>query len=314
MKDNLRAPRDSVGEVLSSRSAASSNPASGVNTQRGMSSLKSLSTLVANLSRGPVDLPCFPNVVIKIRDALSKPDISIEETVKLVGSEPRIAARLIQTANSAAFNPSGRPVTELRTAITRLGQLLVQSAAMAFALQQMKDEPKLRSIAEPLSALWMDSIAVAAISQVIARRTRIKPDVAFLAGLLHGIGRLYIMVQAVDAMAAPGDDPESLELMKAWHPSIGKAVLENWRVGDEIAHAVGHQGDCERELRGAADLTDVLAISIILGNALKQEAPRTIDIEPSAALRRIGMTAEDCAMTVTHAEHQLTSLQEALGC
>jgi HD-like signal output (HDOD) protein len=61
----------------------------------------------------------FSKVVSKIRAALNDPKTSMEETSRLVGSEPRLAARLLQTANSIAFNSSGKPVTELRTAVTR---------------------------------------------------------------------------------------------------------------------------------------------------------------------------------------------------
>lgn len=68
---------------------------------------------------------------------------------------------------------------------------------MAFAVQQMRLAPALRSISKPLNVLWEESISVASICQVIARRTSVNPDEAFLTGLLHGIGRLYIMVRAV---------------------------------------------------------------------------------------------------------------------
>jgi HD-like signal output (HDOD) protein len=268
----------------------------------------------AELSRGPVDLPCFPNVVIRIRDALNDPMTSIEETVKLVGAEPRFAARLLQTANSVAFNPSGARVTELRTAITRLGQQLVQGAAMSFAVQQMKDEPALRSIAKELQDLWKKSIAVASISQVIARRTKVKPDEAFLTGLLHGIGRLYIMAHAV---GKPSDlilDLQSAETIAAWHPPIGKAVLENWRVGEALANSVGEQSDHDRILHREADLTDVLIVSISLAEVLEQPPPRVITMEDISSFRHIGLTPEDCMVTLKLAEYQLGSLHHALGC
>ena len=74
----------------------------------GASALEFLARLAADLSRGQVELPCFPNIVVKIRDALLNPRTTTEQTVKLVGSEPRLAARLIQTANSAALNPTGK--------------------------------------------------------------------------------------------------------------------------------------------------------------------------------------------------------------
>ncbi len=99
-----------------------------------------LAQLAAEVSTGTVNLPCFPDIVIRIRNALADPSTTPEQTVTIVGAEPRLAGRLLQTANSAAFNQTGKPLTDLRAAITRLGHQFVQSAAMAFAVQQMKDE------------------------------------------------------------------------------------------------------------------------------------------------------------------------------
>jgi HD-like signal output (HDOD) protein len=272
-----------------------------------------LTGLAAELSGGTVDLPCFPDVVIRIRTALDDPKITMEQTVTIVGSEPRLAAKLLQTANSAAFNTSGKPVTELRTAITRLGQKIVQSAAMAYAVQQMKDEESLRSVATRLSELWNESIAVASIAQVVARRTKVSADEAFLTGLLHGIGRLYILVRAVGKSRQFGLDSRSLELIAGWQASIGKSVLENWGFAQEMVDAVGDQADYERK-RKNADLTDVLVASIILGEALRQSAPRAVNLGSSTAFQTIGLRQEDCAAILTHAEYQLGSLREALGC
>ncbi len=286
----------------------------GKSAGEGPAALQFLTKLATELSQGPVDLPCFPNVVIRIRDALNDPMTSVEETVKLVGAEPRLAARLIQTANSVAFNPSGVRVTELRTAITRLGQQLVQGAAMSFAVQQMKDAPSLRSIARALQALWMKSIAVASISQVVARRTKIKPDEAFLAGLLHGIGCLYIMAHAVGKPGAVKMDLESKETIAAWHPSIGRAVLENWQVGEATAEAVGQQCDYDRPHRRDPDLTDILIVSIALAEDLEQPPPRVIEMGKITSFGNIGLTVQDCMTMLKHTEYQLGSLHDALGC
>jgi HD-like signal output (HDOD) protein len=202
----------------------------------------------------------------------------------------------------------------LRTAITRLGQQLVQGAAMSFAVQQMKDEPALRSIAKELKELWKTSIAVASISQVVARRTKVKPDEAFLTGLLHGIGRLYIMAHAVGKFRDLSLDAECADLIAHWHPSIGKAVLENWRVGEVMAESVGEQSNYDREHRGEPDLTDVLIVSIVLAEALERPPAEPINMEAVRSFRNIGLTLEDCATLLRHAEYQLSSLHQALGC
>ncbi len=276
--------------------------------------LQFLSGLAAEMSSGAVDLPCFPNIVLRIRNALADPKNTPEQTVTIVGAEPRLAARLLQTANSAAFNPGGRPIADLRAAITRLGHQLVQSAAMAFAVQHMKDQEALRSITEALSELWKESISVALIAQVVARHTKITPDEAFLTGLMHGIGRLYIMVRAVGKAEQFGNSDDFMDLISGWHASIGKAVLENWGFAEEICEAVGDQGDFDRKRGSAARLTDILIVSIVLGEALRKPAPRVIDMEGIAPFLTIGLSDKDCANILLHSELQLGSLQDALGC
>jgi HD-like signal output (HDOD) protein len=273
-----------------------------------------LGQLAAELSSGAVDLPCFPDVVLRIRKALDDPKNTPAKTVTVVGAEPRLAARLLQTANSAAFNPTNKPVTDLRTAITRLGQQVVQSAAMAFAVQHMKDEDSLRSIAEPLGELWKESISVALLCQIVAGRTKVSPDEAFLTGLLHGIGRFYIMVRAIGKAREFSNQESFNELVAGWQASIGKAVLENWGFAAEMCEAVAVQSDYQRGRKRNAELTDVLIVSIVLCEALRMPAPRTIDSEGIESFATIGLSDLACADILTQAELQLGSLQDALGC
>jgi HD-like signal output (HDOD) protein len=273
-----------------------------------------LSHLAAELSSGTVDLPCFPDIVIRVRNALADPDTTPEQTVTIVGTEPRLAGRLLQTANSAAFNQTGKPVTDLRTAITRLGSQLVQSAAMAFAVQHVKDEKSLRSIATPLNELWSQCIAVASICQVVARGTKISPEEAFLTGLLHGIGRLYIMVRAVGQLSTLSDPKSFVELVSGWHASVGKAVLENWGFAEQMSAAVGDQAERERKHRGEADLSDILIASVVLSKTLRMPAPRVIAIDGIDAFAVLGLSTQDCIAILARAESELASLQDALGC
>ena len=65
-------------------------------------------SLAAELSRGNVDLPSFPEIAVRVRRVLSDPKSSVEQVVRVVGSEPALAARLLRIANSASLNRSGR--------------------------------------------------------------------------------------------------------------------------------------------------------------------------------------------------------------
>jgi HD-like signal output (HDOD) protein len=272
-----------------------------------------LRSLAAELSAGAVILPSFPDVVVRIRAALADPDTGLTEILEIACAEPRLAERLLHAANSTALCQSGHPLTDLRAAITRLGARAVQSAALAFAVEQVRRAPALRSISRQLNSLWQEGIAVAALCQAIARRTRSSPDEAFLTGLLHGIGRLYLMIRAADRSPSLNGDPAFEELADRRHPTVGKAVLENWGFSRAMSDAVSLQADCDGGMGDVADLADVLIAGVTLAPALRDPETRLAGLEGIPSFARLGLTAEDCAALVTHVEYQLSALNDTLG-
>ncbi len=81
--------------------------------------------LAAELSGGNVDLPSFPEIALRVRRILADPKSSVDQVVRVVGSEPALAARLLRISNSASLNRSGKSVNDLRTAINRIGYNMV---------------------------------------------------------------------------------------------------------------------------------------------------------------------------------------------
>ena len=159
--------------TLSATRTAAGQDARTVTPAERAGALEFLQGLSKEMATGKVNLPCFPDVVIRIRRALANPETQITQTVRIVGTEPLLAARLMQTANSVIFNHSGKPVIDLRTAVARLGTRLVQSSAMAFAVQQLRMAPLLKAVDEQLKELWEESICAATLCQLIARRTTV---------------------------------------------------------------------------------------------------------------------------------------------
>ena len=272
-----------------------------------------LQKLAAEVSEGSIDLPCFPDVVIRISTALADPKTTADHVVTIVGAEPRLAARVLQTANSAAFNTSGKRLTDLRSAITRLGHQMVHGTAMSYAMQQMKNEASLRSIAQPMTQLWNRSITVASICRIVAQRTKVNADAAFLTGLLHGIGNLYIMARAATQATGLGSEHSWLDLLIGWQASIGKAVLESWGFEEEMCDAVGEQEDHERRWKHEAALSDVLIASLMLADALKAPEPHAVATEGVNVFLTVAVKAEDCSAILSEAERQIGLVREALA-
>src|SRR5262249_48281653 len=150
--------------------------------------------LAAELSGGKIELPGFPHIVMRVQKVLNDDRSDTGRIVKVLGGEPVLAAQIVRMANSAALNPAGTAVTDVRAAVARVGLDTVRSATVAFAVRQLRDAPLLKGLENQLGLLWKRSVLVASLSCVIARKlTQVNPDTALLAGWLQGIGRVYIL-------------------------------------------------------------------------------------------------------------------------
>jgi len=270
--------------------------------------------LASELSKGKVDLPSFPDIALRVRQILADENVTQEQVVRVVGSEPALAARLLQIANSAALNFTGKAITELRTAINRMGHNMVRSAAIAFAMSQLKKVDSLKGLEEPLDTLWKNSAAVAAMSHAVARRfSKVNPDTAMLAGLLHGIGKLYILTRSSKHPALFADQATYNQIVRDWHSAVSKALLENWDMAEEIVGAVSDYEDMERDSGGAVDLTDVLTVGNLL--AAFKEHPETIEINMHdvAACKRMNIDRATYEKLIDESETEIDALRQALG-
>lgn len=270
--------------------------------------------LASELSKGKVDLPSFPDIALRVRKVLADEEVSQEQVVRVVGSEPALAARLMQIANSAAINFTGKQITELRTAINRMGHNMVRSAAIAFAMSQLKKVDTLKGLEEPLDNLWRASAAVAAMSYAVAKRySKVNPDTALLAGLLHGIGKLYILTRSSKHPALFADQVTYNQIIRDWHSAVAKALLENWDMAEEIVSAVSDYEDLSRSHTGPVDLTDVLTVGNLL--AAFKEHPETIEINMHdvAACKRMNIDRATYEKLIDESESEIDALRQALG-
>jgi HD-like signal output (HDOD) protein len=270
--------------------------------------------LAQELSTGKVELPSFPDIALKVRKVLADENVNLDVVVRVVGSEPALAARLLQVANSAAVNGTGTPVTDLRKAVQRIGLNMVRSAAMAFAMAQMKKSSELKGLEAPLAALWQRCTGVAAMSHVVARRlTKVNPDSALLAGLLHGVGELYILTRAHKHPALFSDRPAYEQIVRDWHVSVAKALLENWEISEDIVKAISEFEDLDRGHTGPADLSDVLTVAHLMVSY--QEYPESIELNMQgvSARKRMAMDGTSYSNIILESCDEIKELQEALG-
>jgi len=283
-------------------------------TERSDVAFTFVQALASELSEGKIELPGFPHIVMRVQKVLADERADAARIVRVLGSEPVLASQIVRMANSAALNPSGVAVADLRAAVSRVGLDTVRSATIAFAVRQLRDAPLLKGLEAPLGQLWRRSVLVASLSCLVARRlTAVNPDTALLAGLLQGIGRLYILTRASGHRELFADQASYQAIEEDWHLSIAAALLENWGIAEEIVQAVHESENFEREARGTVGLADILLVGTIL--AEHHDNPQVLQARSQCAkpLQRLRLDATACQSFIAESARDIESLREALG-
>lgn len=191
-----------------------------------MNRFEALRAIAAEVSHAELVFPASTAVILRIRDALEDPDCHLEVAARLTQGDPLLSAHVVATANSVAFNPMGREIGDVKTAISRLGFTTLRSLAMATLTRQMAGEPHTTAQRTVATQLWQHSTHVAALARVIARRvTKQNPDAALFAGLIHEIGGFYLISRAADypALLESPTVTETSESPLAQDPATGES-------------------------------------------------------------------------------------------
>lgn len=274
-----------------------------------------IESLVKEISENNLIFPSFPDVTMRIRAALNDPNISASKVAKIVGTEPVLSAQLLRLANSASLCAGCRPASDLPTAIKRLGYALVRNAAIALGIRQLSQDTHQSNMRAPLEELWRHSIQVAVISYVLAKKlTRLNPDTAMLAGLLHDIGMFYILGRAKEHPGLLTDEATVKNIPHEIHAQISPAILESWEIPQDIIAAARDHDTLNRIHYAPADLTDVVMAANILakrgcpGTAKSTEWP---SIPP--AFSRLKLDAATCAAIMIKSEEEISLMTQILG-
>lgn len=270
--------------------------------------------LAAELSVGAVDIPGFPSIVMRVRQVLADESASAEKVARVVGADPVLAARLLNLANSVALLGTARPATDLRTAVSRVGLNAVRSSTHAHAIRILGQSEALRGLEKLLDVLARQTGQVASLCHVLAEKySRVPPDVAMLAGLLHSSGRLYLLARAGNHRGLFADATSYRNVERDWHLSVAVALLENWNVPDEIVRAIAECEDLTREPRGAPSLTDVVMLSLAIARHANEPAVLEAHLHEVKCLARFGLDAHAITEMLEASKNDLAQLEAALS-
>ncbi|MBT4522477.1 MAG: HDOD domain-containing protein [Halieaceae bacterium] len=244
--------------------------------------------IVSDLEAGNLILPTLPDVALKVREVVDDVEASAADLANIIITDPALSAQLIRAVNSPLYR--GRnPIENVQMAVSRLGRKLVKSLVNTLVMKQLF-QPSSRLLQIHLQQLWEYSTEIAAASRVLAAtQSNLNSEDAMLAGLVHKIGALPILMKAEKLPDLLSDVPTLHNLIDNLHPTVGRAILKAWEFPDAmLATVMGHQ-DLNRDSADGPDLVDVIQVSIIQNGATPDALLRDASLQDVPAFRKLGL-------------------------
>jgi len=287
-------------------------PESGDSTPE-QSAFQFVQQLAADLSCGKFELPAFPEIALRVRDALNDPDVCIDKLSRIVLSEPVLSARLLRIANSALMRRGAMEITDVKAAVSRLGFDMVRNTSVSVAMESAFGSCSVAALRQHFERTRRHSVFVAVLSYVLAKRlpTGLDPDEAMLGGLLHAVGRFYILsrVQAFPELFA--EESMMDQLMNDWHTGVGRAIVESWGFPEAIAVAVDEHEIIDREHPGRADLADIVLVANLLARRTGDAASES-SIAELPAFAKLRLDEAVITNVLSESEEEVRSMATAL--
>ena len=253
-------------------------------------------------------LPTLPEVALRVREAAEDPDVSIHDLARVIGNDAALTARIIKVVNSPLLR-TNKEITDLQMAIGRLGINYTSNLATGLAMEQMFQATS-DVVDRKMREVWNKSVEVAGICHALCRHyTRLMPDQATLAGLVHQIGVLPILTYAEENSELLADSISLNHVIERIHPIIGDRILKAWEFPAPIAEVPGHYLDFTRD-SAKADYVDIVQVATLQSYLGSQHPFTELDWSSIPSFAKLGI---DPQANLNEDEDLSAAMEAAMG-
>lgn len=271
-----------------------------------------VASIAADLSRGQVVFPTSFNTTVRLRELLRSERTGIADLVRVISADPLLSSRVVQASNSVAYARLGKRVSDIRSAVVRIGTNQVRTLATAVAMAQLLTYRTMAPFKSICHKIIEHCRQVAAYAFILSRaQGRLDADKALFAGLIHDIGTLYLLFRLSEHPELFGDAKGLRALLIRWRSEIGYSVMAALAVTSEIQEAMyafDNMTGCER--------LDSLAEALFVADTLTElNGPHTEPLRSyDVTARANGIQSLDSyAATIAGATREINELIRDVG-
>lgn len=258
-------------------------------------------------------LPAMPQILLKLIAQCQTDDVGMAALAELVGKDPGMTGKILGVANSSAYHRSSRKVG-LEQSLTALGTDMIKTLVISESVFQVFNNFS-NSNKTDLRVFWQHSLTAAVMAREIAERMRYPHiEEAYLAGLLHDVGRLALLAAAPSEYALNflAQDDEILcaveqRTLKITHTEAGAWLVERWNLDSFLADSVLYHHEPAARLESAHPLVRIVLLAHLLSS--RDE----LDPAVNAAGLLCGVDAADLEQICAGASSQVRKSAEYLG-
>lgn len=255
----------------------------------------------------------MPQILLKLLELCQSDETGMGELARLIGNDVSMSAKLLTVANSAAYY-RGQPTVDLMQALSTLGANTIKTLVISESVfQTFNAFPHCG--ATDLRHFWHHALKTAVVARSIAARTNHPAlEEAYLAGLLHDVGRLALLSAAPNEYSfnfRARDDKTLCEVeqqtLQISHTEAGAWLAARWKFTPALADSILYHHEAPDRVTQAAPLTRIVHLANWLCN-FDEAQPL-----PDDAGELCGLSAQHLTDVRQDAEAQVAIAAEHLG-
>ncbi len=262
-------------------------------------------------------LPSLPEILLRILREFGTENLQVRELAGLIVQDPALTFKILAVANSPAYRHQ-KTITSIEQCINLLGLKMVKTITVGASTQQFLNTLS-GIVPVNFAQLWQHSQTTALLSEMVAGAVGYPhPQEAYVAGLLHDVGKLALLVTRTAAYTPlfrfPDSDDEisarETDLLGITHSEIGAMLVELWGLEPLIVDAIRYHHESFPRLASASELIKIVA----LANSLSKIGAKAKD-HPSLTVARalFDMDAAKATALSSEAKAKVKEMAIALG-
>ncbi len=261
------------------------------------------------------NLPTLPHILVKLIKACDGEKTTLREISGIVEKDPSLSGKILRLVNSAYYGLP-KKIGTMEQAVSLLGTNTIKNIAVSASVLRAFDRTDGNATLN-LKLFWWHSLRCAVTARLIARRLKYNsPEEAFLAGLLHDIGRLVLWVnfkkEYAELLNQYSGRPDLLLAgevrLGVTHCEIGAWLLQRWNLQSFLSDAVLYHHEPTERIMGAFSLVQI----VFSANVLSQGPGGSLGAGSDTVEEILGLSQETIGELQDQADEEVVEVANSL--